>query len=325
MKKRDIERRLIPRLRSLNLDLLPILHLLLKTGSVSETARNLGLTQPAVSKALRQLRETFDDELLVLSGRRAHLTEHGQTLIAPLSDILLQLGELYEPSAPFDPSSEPLTFVINTADYVSSLLAPELDALCHSNAPNIIFQFVEQVVQTMDDLASFDVMLAPRPIQRLFGKSVQSHPLWSDEMVCVASSLDDRWHETISAEDFKKTRHIAYQKEANTPAERAALIQPTSPLEVAPSFNNSDFLVLGAIVEKGHSVALVPRMLAQSLSRVRQVKLLEIEYPNRELNVDIFWAPGASNRRGHDWSIEIIKQAADVVTSQYQAERTTEK
>jgi Bacterial regulatory helix-turn-helix protein, lysR family len=62
------ERALAARLRRVNLDLLPVLYELLRTRSVTRTARSFGMTQPAVSRALRQLRAAFEDELLVSLG-----------------------------------------------------------------------------------------------------------------------------------------------------------------------------------------------------------------------------------------------------------------
>jgi hypothetical protein len=56
---------LVARLHKVNLDLLPVLHELLRTRSVTRTAQSFHMTQPAVSRALRQLRDAFDDPLLV--------------------------------------------------------------------------------------------------------------------------------------------------------------------------------------------------------------------------------------------------------------------
>jgi hypothetical protein len=44
-----VQRSLAPRLKPTRLDLLPILHELQRTRSVTQTARSLGITQPAVS------------------------------------------------------------------------------------------------------------------------------------------------------------------------------------------------------------------------------------------------------------------------------------
>src|SRR5215813_8722499 len=77
------ERDLAARLRKVNLDLLPLLHELLRTRSVTRTAQSFGMTQPAVSRALRQLRLAFDDPLLVSPGRNARLTDRAQAVANP--------------------------------------------------------------------------------------------------------------------------------------------------------------------------------------------------------------------------------------------------
>jgi len=78
------ERELAARLRKVNLDLLPVLHELLRTKSVTRTAQSFNMTQPAVSRALRQLRGALDDQILVSSGRSARLTDRAETLAGPL-------------------------------------------------------------------------------------------------------------------------------------------------------------------------------------------------------------------------------------------------
>ncbi len=77
------ERELAAWLRKVNLDLLPVLHELLRTRSVTRTAQSFNMTQPAVSRAWRQLRGALDDQILVSSGRNARLTDQAETLAGP--------------------------------------------------------------------------------------------------------------------------------------------------------------------------------------------------------------------------------------------------
>ena len=58
----------------LDLNLLRYLVTLVELGSVSRTADQLGVTQPAVSAALKRLRERFRDPIVVRSGQAIHLT-----------------------------------------------------------------------------------------------------------------------------------------------------------------------------------------------------------------------------------------------------------
>ena len=56
-------------LARIDLNLLVALQHLLEEESVTKAAERLFITQPAMSKTLHRLRETFDDPLFVRSGR----------------------------------------------------------------------------------------------------------------------------------------------------------------------------------------------------------------------------------------------------------------
>ena len=147
------EQELAARLRKVNLDLLPVLHELLRTRSVTRTARSLNMTQPAVSRALRQLRSAFDDQLLVSPGRNARLTDRATALAGPLGRTLGELDLLLKPSGPFDPSTEAVHLVINTADYVAQLLAPVLTGICAREASHVVLEFTWLATRNAEDLA----------------------------------------------------------------------------------------------------------------------------------------------------------------------------
>jgi DNA-binding transcriptional LysR family regulator len=303
-------RLLLQRLRRTNLDLLPILHALLSTLSVTSSAAMLGITQPAVSKALSRLREVFGDELIASLGREPRLTERGEAIAEPLSRLLQDLGLLLEPRAAFDPAVEPLRIVINTADYVSVLIAPELVRLCALEAPGADIQFVERTLGDPDEADNIDFMIAPRRFGDALGSRFESLPLWHDEMVCLASGRDHRFGDVLSPEAFRAARQVIYQLGETRRADVAALIQPTAVLEVGPVCEVPNFLVMGAIVERAECLALMPRRVAQELSRWRDVRILEIDFPDRGLDIDAYWTARAGSKRGHAWARELLARAA---------------
>ena len=303
-------RLLLQRLRRTNLDLLPILDELLRTRSVTASARALGISQPAVSKALRQLRQIFDDDLVVSLGRAPRLTDRAQALTAPLSRIMDDLGLLLEPARAFDPTVEPLVITINTADYVSVLLAPKLARICATEAPHVTIRFAERAIAGAEGLDAVDFSIVPRPFAETLGKRIERLALWTDEMVCIAAARDDRWGDTVPAEAFRAARHAVYGPLEPIRPEIAALIQPTSVLEIAPVCAAPNFLVLGAIVEEAACLALVPRRLALELARAWDVRLLAIDYPNRRLDIDACWTQRAAAKRGHAWAQGLLARAA---------------
>ena len=65
---------------------------LVETGSFTQTARKLGLTQPAVSQHIQKLEKGLGEPLLIRHGRSTELTEAGEVLFQHVQD----LGSCYE-------------------------------------------------------------------------------------------------------------------------------------------------------------------------------------------------------------------------------------
>lgn len=83
-------------LRSLDLNLLVILHALLEEQHVTRAARRLALSQPATSNALDRCRHVFDDPLLERIAGEMRLTAKAQSLKEPLSQALLAISAVVE-------------------------------------------------------------------------------------------------------------------------------------------------------------------------------------------------------------------------------------
>src|SRR5215469_1137035 len=90
-------------LRSLDLNLLVLLHALLEEHHVTRAAKRSFLTQPAMSRALERLREMFGDPLLVRSGRSYERTVRGERVLREL-EVLMPRLEAMVAGADFDPA-----------------------------------------------------------------------------------------------------------------------------------------------------------------------------------------------------------------------------
>ena len=311
-KAADLEtsREILARLRAINLDLLPVLYELLRTRSVTSTARSFSLSQPAVSRALRELRHTFQDELLVPLGREARLTERAERLVAPLARTMADLDLVLRPAGPFDPATEAAHLVISTADYVTQLLAPILNNLCAREAPHVALEFVYAGTRNAADLTQVDFMIGPRGFGERFGKRIGRLPLWRDDIVCIAASRNKDVPDRLTPSQFKSMRYAAFRAGPRVLPEVQNLLQPTSPLEVAPICVVPNFLVLGTIVEESDCIALVPRKVARTLSRENRLRLVEIAFPRKQIFIDAFWSPVIDSRRGRVWFRQILARAA---------------
>src|ERR1700712_2963157 len=84
-------------LRNFDLNLLVVFDAVYSAGNISNAAKQLALTQPAVSNAIGRLRERFDDPLFVRDGRIMKPTLRSRQMIGAVRDALglvrRQLGD----------------------------------------------------------------------------------------------------------------------------------------------------------------------------------------------------------------------------------------
>ena len=115
-------------LRRFDLNLLVALHALLYYRNVTRAAEHVGISQPAMSRELRQLRQLFDDDLLVRVGREYRLTTLSRELIEPLGQVIASIEQAVARRPSFDPAVERRSFAIGMTDYGVLLLLHPLDA-----------------------------------------------------------------------------------------------------------------------------------------------------------------------------------------------------
>lgn len=112
--------------RRLDDSLIRSLHALLGCVSISQAAARLSMSQPAMSRQLRTLREIVGDPLLVRVGNVMMLTPRAESLVSPVRRILADMSLLPARAASFDPALSQAAFRLASYD---SLPAPFFAAI----------------------------------------------------------------------------------------------------------------------------------------------------------------------------------------------------
>jgi DNA-binding transcriptional LysR family regulator len=152
-------------LTSLDLNLLVALDALLCEAHVGRAARRIGLSQPAMSHALRRLRAIFADTLLVRVGGRMELTPRAEALRAPLARSLNQLRDIFVAES-FDPATSTRRFTLMMPDLVVDVVLPPLIAHAAAEAPHVRLDLIpwrSPSVVTPDFERSVDLVIACTP------------------------------------------------------------------------------------------------------------------------------------------------------------------
>src|SRR5271166_1240162 len=144
-------------LRRLDLTLLLVFEEAMASRKLSAAARRLGLTQSAISHALKRLRDIFGDELFIRTPHGVQPTPRALALRAPLAKAVELIAGSIHPAA-FDPARDERVFRIAAPDYETSLFAPLLVGDGRAG-PRFLFRPLIRR-QAIDALAAGDIDVA---------------------------------------------------------------------------------------------------------------------------------------------------------------------
>ena len=122
--------------RTLDLNLLRVFDTVMAERSLTRAAHQLSLTQPAVSNALRRLREALGDELVRRTGAGMEPTPLAQALWPVVQAALAQLEAALAPGD-FVPAQARNTFVLAMVDATAAALMPRMVGILATEAPGV--------------------------------------------------------------------------------------------------------------------------------------------------------------------------------------------
>jgi len=194
----------------IDLHLIRVLHTVLTERSVSRAALRLGMYQPAVSAALKRLRELAGDPLLVRSGAGMVPTVAGLRMIEPAADILRSAAVLFSDARSFDPTTAEHSFSLAASDYLDPLFLPQLVAQIKSLAPACPID-----IHPLSADADYRHQLAQGTVDVVIGNwpkppdDLHLGRLFGDEVVSLVSSQHPAVRRGWDIEAWLSAEHIA--------------------------------------------------------------------------------------------------------------------
>jgi DNA-binding transcriptional LysR family regulator len=183
----SIERIEAMNVAEIDLNLLNALESLLARASVGGAAERMHLSQPAMSHALKRLRQIFRDPLLVRVGGRMQLTSRGESLRFPVEDTLARVRDLFAREV-FEAGRSARTFRLSISDNASGvLLQPVLTRLA-KDAPTVSIHLVPPPAAAFNPLdlsRQVDGIVACSPSQF---KGFYQQRLFEDRDACAVRS-----------------------------------------------------------------------------------------------------------------------------------------
>ena len=123
-------------LAGIDLNLLVVFDALMVERNTTRAGERIGMSQPAVSKALNRLRYMCHDELFVRSPDGMQPTPRALELATPVQQALQEISNALEPGE-FNPATAQRSFRLVTSDLITRLFMPAVMARLDVEAPDV--------------------------------------------------------------------------------------------------------------------------------------------------------------------------------------------
>jgi DNA-binding transcriptional LysR family regulator len=255
-------------MNKVDLNLFPILLALYDELSVSRAAQTLGMSQPAVSMALRKMRGTFNDPLFVRAPRGITPTPRTHALVAAVRPLVTQVQagvlaeELFNPSV----STRPFTFALS--DVGEMVFLPRILEQMRSQAPHSGIRSVSMPPeQTALGLEKGEIDLAVGYFPDLVRQSFFQQRLFTHEFACLMRAGHPLRAKRLTLETFLAMEHAVVRAEGRSQEIFERYLERRK-IRRKVVLLTPHFLSLPMVIARSDLVTTVPHALALYFSRL---------------------------------------------------------
>ncbi|MCW9052794.1 MAG: LysR family transcriptional regulator [Motiliproteus sp.] len=283
----------------LNLNLLRALATLLEEKNVTRAASRLHLTQSAMSRQLGQLRDYFDDPLLIREGNDYLLSARAIQLQPRVQAILSEIDNLREEDG-FDPASCQRRFHFACTDYVAQFKFPKLLARIQKEAPGISIvyemwkpEWLGRLGQLPLDFVSTTVLKLPDNLHSIIMGQDQpvclmsaSHPLCAEENPSLKSLLEYPFVRVNSGGDKDSFFDQALRSKG---------------LSRQIFFEVPFFSAAFQVVAQNQCLMIIPEHIAQNAAQLFPLSYRPLPVPVPENHYHLCWHTQHDRDPAHTW------------------------
>lgn len=301
-------------IRKLDLNLFIVLEALISEQSVTRAADRLGLSQPAVSAALKRLRQQLGDPLLVRTRDGMLPTPRAKQIFSSLSHSLELIQGVLQDGPTFVPERTQRSFTVMLSDIGEIVYLPRLIERLHRDAPGIRLT-VRRLIRprVSEELASGRIDLAVGWVDR--ANDHYRDNLFMEDFVCIVrpkhprigkrmtlAQYSSEWHLVVGRPDagpdlFLRATDSKNEKifSKSVRERKAALIVP-------------HFLAVPNIIANTDLICVVPRRLGQVYEAFGQVRVVALPVKCDSFAVSQFWHKRFDSDLGNMWLRALIRK-----------------
>ncbi len=305
--------------QNLDLNLLRVFDAVMTEQNLTRAADRLATTQPAVSNALKRLRNALDDELFVRTPHGVKPTARAEDL-HPTVRLALSMLEAAVTREQIGTIEAQTTVRLSMADSTASLMMPSLVRQMKHVAPKLTVQTLP--LMTRDprpallhndiDLAigSFPGIVAQLTSEQDAESPIRHSRLYCGEYVCVMRKDHPLAGADLTLDSYCGADHVlvSFSGRAHGPADDA-LADIGRKRRIVLTVNQ--FFTVGQVVEGSDLITIIPR---HSIGLTRMADALvskKLPFSLPAVQVDMLWHERDAANATHKWLRHALHKIAD--------------
>ena len=295
---------------TLDLNLLRVFDAVMTEQNLTRAANLLAMTQPAVSNALRRLRDTLNDELLIRTAHGVKPTPRAEELWPTIRRALSELEAVITPET-FDMSRAQTTFRMAMVDATAALWLPSLVRTIMRDAPRIKIRMMP--LTTRDPRAMLlrgDVDLAVGFFpgvtaqladgQGMVKSQINHERLYTGQYVCVMNKDHHLAQTELTLDSYCAADHLLVSLSGKP---HAVIDDVLSSMhrERRILLTVNQFFTAGRIVASSELLTVLPRHLIAATGMTEELVVKELPFKTPDEHVDMLWHERDARNPAHKW------------------------
>lgn len=295
---------------TLDLNLLRVFDAVMIEQNLTRAADKLAMTQPAVSNALKRLRHSLNDELLIRTAYGVKPTPRAEALWPTIRQALSSLESAIAPGV-FDVSQTQMTFRMAMADATAALWMPTLVRSIQNDAPGINVRMMPLTTrEPRPMLLHGDIDIAvgffPGVVAQLSGSqtagnsAIRHERLYSGHYVCVMRQNHPLAGKTLTVDDYCGANHllVSFSGRAHGLIDET-LSKMGRERRILLTINQ--FFTAGRVVANSDLLTVLPRHLISATGMTDALIWTELPFETPAVHIDMLWHERDARNPAHQW------------------------
>jgi DNA-binding transcriptional LysR family regulator len=295
-------------INTVDLNLFLVFQAIYATRSVTRAGEQLGMTQSAVSNALKRLRERFDDAIFVRTMEGMVPTPLAERLIGPAVSGLAQFTLAIDMARSAEPSKSRRLFRIAVNEVGHLVMMPSLFKALSQEAPGIKLETMAlSPAETRNSLVNGQIDLAIGSWSGM-GPNFYQQRLFDETFSVLMCASNPLAQCALSLDDYLRSEHVAFRPHGGTDTElesmlgRAGLADRRS-VVFASSHSNG----LAQILRETQLLLTLPGRLAKEFAKDHAfLQIMDAPFSVQPFQIRQQWHERVQQDPGHQWFRDLV-------------------